>query len=77
MILIHSEGHWKGWVLKNETFLGPELNAKNSRDTLQQGIQPQQGDKQMTRIQVSLTLAANLPQVLLITVAKLPLRRRH
>jgi len=31
MILIHSEGHWKGWVLKTKTFLGPEMNAKNSR----------------------------------------------
>jgi hypothetical protein len=22
---IHFEGHWKGWALKIETFLGPEM----------------------------------------------------
>ncbi len=22
---IHSKGHWKGWALKIETFLGPEM----------------------------------------------------
>jgi hypothetical protein len=22
---IHFEGHWKGWALKIETFLGPEI----------------------------------------------------
>ncbi len=28
----HYEGHWKGWALKIETFLGPEMaRAKPSR----------------------------------------------
>jgi hypothetical protein len=24
-VKIHFEGHWKGWALKIETFLGPEM----------------------------------------------------